>query len=390
MKKILYVFDDINYESGARNATFYQIKCLKKYCNIHILSLSRPLKTMEISPLLLKTEILWKNMENYVKSLKCVINEQNSWKQKWIRILYSIALRMGKGDSFLEKNIYKNIAVQMEKYDAVIVVSEASKLRKTISKLKNPKKIQWIHTDYKLWSEFSNWTRAVTRYDKEIYDKYDCIVTLSEKSKAGMLEKIPELREKIVVIPNLVDFQRIRENAKKMLDVQLPKRDFRFITVGRIDKEKNFEGILDVCEKLKNDGIDFCWIIVGDGPLFQNISKTVKEKKLENCVFLLGRKENPYPIMRQCDFLVLLSKYEGTPVTIDEAAVLGIPVVATAVGGIPEQIERYGNGQLIQNGNDVYEIFKDVIMKKDKFKTNIFMEDMNEMCLKQILSILEQ
>ena len=50
--------------------------------------------------------------------------------------------------------------------------------------------------------------------------------------------------------------------------------------------------------------------------------------------------------MAKCNMLVLLSKYEGTPVTIDEAMVLGIGVVAPRVGGIAEQVSRYERSML--------------------------------------------
>ena len=67
---------------------------------------------------------------------------------------------------------------------------------------------------------------------------------------------------------------------------------------------------------------------------------------MENQVQFLGHLNNPYPVMSKCDTLVLVSKYEGTPVTIDEAMVLGIGVIAPRVGGIAEQISRYENSEL--------------------------------------------
>lgn len=56
-----------------------------------------------------------------------------------------------------------------EKYDTVCVISEASKLRKFVSELKKPKKVQWIHTDYAAWRNLNGWTRSITRRDKSLY-----------------------------------------------------------------------------------------------------------------------------------------------------------------------------------------------------------------------------
>mgnify|MGYP002508080331 CR=1 FL=1 len=58
----------------------------------------------------------------------------------------------------------------------------------------------------------------------------------------------------------------------------------------------------------------------------------------------------PYPLMKRCDWFVLLSQYEGTPVTIDEAMILGVPVIATDVGGITEQMGRYKKGVVLKSG----------------------------------------
>lgn len=78
---------------------------------------------------------------------------------------------------------------------------------------------------------------------------------------------------------------------------------------------------------------------------------------------LLGRLENPYPLMKKCDWLVLLSEYEGTPVTIDEAMVLGLAIAAVDVGGIREQMSGYEAGVVLAKER-LYEDLKQVVKKK--------------------------
>ena len=76
---------------------------------------------------------------------------------------------------------------------------------------------------------------------------------------------------------------------------------------------------------------------------------------LEKTVTFSGRMENPYPVMKAADCFALLSKYEGLPVTIDEAKLLHVPVIATRVGGIPEQIQSEKAGILVDNDErDIY------------------------------------
>ena len=72
--------------------------------------------------------------------------------------------------------------------------------------------------------------------------------------------------------------------------------------------------------------------------LRDEIQATRDKMQLNDEVILTGKLENPYPLLKQCNCLVLWSDYEGTPVTIDEAGVLGIPVLANDVGGVREQI----------------------------------------------------
>ena len=74
---------------------------------------------------------------------------------------------------------------------------------------------------------------------------------------------------------------------------------------------------------------------------------------LQDEVVLTGALSNPCPLLKHCNLMVLFSEYEGTPVTIDEAGVLGVPVLANDVGGVREQIKgndtvfRYESGAII-------------------------------------------
>lgn len=387
MKKVLYVFDDINYESGAQKATFYQMECLKNSYDIYALSLARPHEKINISGTLLITQKLWDNAGLYTESFKNVMAGRISLAQKILRLFYTVSIRMGLGEKFLEFFVYGTLKEQLENFDTVIVVSEASKLRKIVSQLKRPKKIQWIHTDYALWSQFSEWTRAITKNDNSIYKAYDHIVVLTERCREGTVRRLPQLADKITVIPNLIQAEIIRKMSEEPIENAFEECGYRFVTVGRIDKEKNFDRVLKICEQLSSDKINFCWYIIGDGPLMADINKKIKLRDLSNQVIMLGRLENPYPIMKQCDYFVLLSDYEGTPVTIDEAAVLGIPVIATDVGGIPEQLERFGYGTVLSVQDDMYEAFKKAIASHEKRK-NVPIEDINQRvlgCLEEII-----
>jgi len=90
-------------------------------------------------------------------------------------------------------------------------------------------------------------------------------------------------------------------------------------------------------------------------------------------VTFTGRLENPYPLLKQCSALVLLSDYEGTPLTVDEAKVLGVPILARDVGGIREQLVNGEYGEILDNFTSYEEIVKKILkLKKLKLKTEVF------------------
>lgn len=377
MKKILYVIDDINYNSGAKAVTILQMKQLQKDYDIYLLSLAAPREPLDfLDQSHVMDPCIWKITEIYAASFKQALRDhQYSFWQKWSRILYAVSLRFGLGDAYFERQIKRKLQPVMEQFDTVIVVSEASKLRRMVSKLEHPKKIQWIHTDYARWSEFSEWSRAVTKNDHKIYPDFDRIVVLSNHCRQGLIEKIPVVAEKTVVISNLIDGDRILKLSEEECPVDIRSDCLNLVTVARIDREKRIDKVLELASQLLQRKTPFMWYIIGDGPERLEMEEKSREMGLDNQVQFLGHLNNPYPVMAKCDMLVLLSKYEGTPVTIDEAMVLGIGVVAPRVGGIAEQTEMYKNSCLFDSYNealaDVYKKLERNI-RVDYYKQNTY------------------
>ncbi len=375
MKKVLYVVDDINYNSGAKAVTLLQMNRLKDDYDIYLFSLAKPKEKISfLDEQHILDKRIWKITEIYAESFRTALRSSHySVRQKLSRIFYAISLRIGFGSKYFESLIKNELKPELEKFDAVIVVSEASKLREIVSELEHPKKIQWIHTDYAHWSEFSEWSKAVTRNDRSIYETYDEIVVLSEFCKNGLLKKLPSTAEKVRVIPNLVDGTKILKLVSVSSSVLMGGDYLKLVTVARIDHEKRIGRVLDLALELKRRNIDFKWYVIGDGPEREALEEKNQEMGLSECVIFMGYMNNPYPIMAKCDELVLLSKYEGTPVTIDEAMVLGIGVVAPDIGGISEQLRHYTAKCLIdpenlqESADGILQKFERVQMDFDTF-----------------------
>lgn len=347
-KKIAYLFDNVNYLSGARNAALAQMEYLSEHAEVDLFSmepcldqaLCRQYRTLSLAE---------------CKGLRCLSEPCGqvlkgvgySWKWKAVRLAYALLARLGL-EQVLPQMLLKRVLPQMlNSYDAVCVVSEASKLRGAVSGVDGPKKIQWIHTDYAAWREQSRWTRHITEHDGEIYGRFDAVVCLSEGLKGKFVSIFPELESKVVVIPNFIQYERIRKLGEQPPTIEVDHGKRNLVTVGRMEKEKRYDLILQAAQELKSHKVDFHWYVVGDGPLREEMQAISRQLGVEQEVTFTGRLENPCPLMKQCDALVLLSDYEGTPVTIDEAKVLGVPVFARDVGGIKEQLEG-GYGRTIQ------------------------------------------
>jgi glycosyltransferase involved in cell wall biosynthesis len=125
----------------------------------------------------------------------------------------------------------------------------------------------------------------------------------------------------------------------------------RLISVGRLAYPKEFTLLIRAFDLLSDEIRKRAHLtIVGDGPLREALEKEIQQHTLTDYITLMGAK-NPDQIqgvLHSSDIFVLLSKHEGFPMTILEAMEAGLPVIASHVGGIPEQVDS-SSGMLVQN-----------------------------------------
>ncbi|AKH97419.1 glycosyltransferase family 4 protein [Halanaeroarchaeum sulfurireducens] len=129
----------------------------------------------------------------------------------------------------------------------------------------------------------------------------------------------------------------------------LPGERPRVVMVGRLADGKGHGVLLDAVESLKDFEGSVC--VVGDGPLYESLVEDVEDRGLSDQVFLTGFRDDVPRVLATSDVLVLPSFREGTPRVITEAMASGLPVVATDIAGIPEQVEDGENGYLIPTGD---------------------------------------
>lgn len=122
------------------------------------------------------------------------------------------------------------------------------------------------------------------------------------------------------------------------------------LIVGRLSREKDHLTLLDAVNRLRNRLSPYL-LIVGDGPERPRIERKIRALGLEEFVYLTGQQQSAEPYYGIADAVILSSLSEGSPNALLEAMAAGVPVVATAVGGIPE-IVTHGEGALLVKPGD--------------------------------------
>lgn len=116
------------------------------------------------------------------------------------------------------------------------------------------------------------------------------------------------------------------------------------LTIARLAPQKGLDLLLEAGTLIKQRGIDFTWLVAGDGPLKAQLNQQIDDAALP--VKLLGRREDIGALLSQADVVVQTSYWEGQPLTLREAMQAGRAIVATDVGGSAYTLA--GCGQLVE------------------------------------------
>jgi glycosyltransferase involved in cell wall biosynthesis len=156
-------------------------------------------------------------------------------------------------------------------------------------------------------------------------------------------------RHQIEVIENGIDVERFHSSAEPPADLDLSRR--YVVHVARFHPVKDQATLLKAFEQVAKTCPDVDLLVVGDGELRNELVKIAKDLGLEERVRFLGIRQDIPSILRAAKVFVLTSRSEGAPLTLLEAMAVGLPVVVTAVGGMPEIVRDGVDGILAQRGD---------------------------------------
>lgn len=110
------------------------------------------------------------------------------------------------------------------------------------------------------------------------------------------------------------------------------------VTIARVAYQKGIDVLIDCVARLKDTHPAYRFVVVGDGPLDQEMRALATQRGLDEHLFFAGRTEVPYRYLRAADLMLLTSRWEALPISIAEAFQVGIPVVATDCSGVHELV----------------------------------------------------
>ncbi|PPA69231.1 glycosyltransferase [Jeotgalibacillus proteolyticus] len=213
----------------------------------------------------------------------------------------------------------------------------------TAKKVKAKTKIAWIHTD------FSN-VETDQAADLEIWKSYQHIIAVSDDCKKAFLSKYPSLSAKTKVIENITSPQFVMlQSEEKTENPMTTDTRFKIVTVARLSHAKGIDNAVEALKKIKDSGYNnIAWYVVGYGGDEKRIKQLIKQYGLEDQFYLLGKKINPYPFIKEADLYVQPSRYEGKAVTVSEAQILSKPVLITNYSTAKSQLETGVNGLICE------------------------------------------
>lgn len=170
----------------------------------------------------------------------------------------------------------------------------------------------------------------------KLYEKFSIYLNknLSTKKIAcgeDAAEYLFKSNKNVWILKNAIDLQLYNDisstNKNSWEVVKSNLQGLKIIQVGRLNKVKNHAFSLEIAKRLKEQGINFTFFIVGQGPFQDIIKKNIQDYGLEKNVYLLGIRDDVPNLMAGADVMLMPSLHEGFPVVLVESQAIGLPSI---------------------------------------------------------------
>ena len=263
-------------------------------------------------------------------------------------------------DKFMWRAFADGAEVLNEKYDLAVAYIEGAAAYYVADHVKAEKKAAFIHVDY----SYAGYTRKL---DRDCYLKFDRIFAVSGEV-AGVFNKVyPELIEKTEIFPNMIDREEIKKRADEGPGFTDGFDGIRILTIGRLTAQKSLETSIETCYLLKKHGKNIRWYVLGEGDRRKKLEAHIKKRDLNDCFYLYGSVENPYTYIKEADIFVHCTRFEGKSLAVQEAQILGKPIIVSNCSGNREQIVNGEDGVVCSfDPKSMARAINELILDKEK------------------------
>ncbi len=315
-------------------------------------------------------------------------------KNIFYKILYSFMLKY-------EKYIIKKNYLEFSKDREIIIDFKSGDFLKLINLNKGIKKICWLH------GEITKLNRYEERKNKLRNQLKKCnkVICICNEMKENVIKEIPEIEDKLEMIYNPFDIEKIKELSENILELSEKEKELLknkyIIMVSRLElKMKDFFTLFKAYQKILLNNNDLKLYLLGEGPDRKKIEEEIKKMNLESKILLLGMKKNPYPWIKNAKILIHSSKSEGFGLVLVEGLILNKVILSTNCPVGPKDILNNGKyGSLVDIGD--YKAMADEmceLLSENSEKRNQYLEKTSEaiqrfdekIIIKQIEKMLEE
>lgn len=182
----------------------------------------------------------------------------------------------------------------------------------------------------------------------QLYSDWDRLVSCSnsvmEVNKKNL--STPEIADKFYFAKNTINYRRVLDSLEKGCEYEgfpMPRDgEFNFVTMGRLSTEKNHGNLVRAFAEYVKEYPNSRIYIIGEGPLRPQIESEIERLNLKDKVILTGNLANPFTLMSKCSCFILPSIYEGQPMVLLEARIVGLPIVVSDFSSVKDSLMEHG------------------------------------------------
>lgn len=293
----------------------------------------------------------------------------------WLKKIFRTTIARKQNKLHFVQSIWKqwkrDIPMYDKEYDVAIGGQQGLTNYYIVEKVKAKKKILWIHTQYER-------LKYNPEFDKFYFERASIIATISPTNVDSIIRVFPHLRKSVWCLENITNASIVRSMAQEDVnDIQNEYEGITIVSCGRLSEPKNYDLAIDTAAELKSRGIEFRWIVVGEGEYRERLKAHAKKVGVIDEFKMIGLRANPYKYMAMADIFVVTSNREGKSMAIDEAKILHKLVVSTNYETVVDVIEHGETGLICdQNPNAISEAI--IRLYKDKLLSAHIIDELSK------------